>query len=500
MRILDKIIRDIIELERFNMTPILNNHGKEFNEFEILADITTNNFGLRNLFCVYSKNDILEGYFRYNFDEEGNVIVRSIQINPNSANFSVLKKLLCIAYMHLRLLKEEILIYAWVNNGNTPSFNLLRKLNFKFGTGNRDASKFIVSKSTLLATLIKIGFYNIFSYESHPGNFPIRVLQHNLPYDLVTYKPYIKEKLERIILEGKINSQIEYLISDEFSMIQVDINSKKVRVSEQFLAFIWSFIYSTFVIVNEGIYEKVKANNSRFWNGKIDASRSIVKRAQELYTWSKSLPKGYSNWPLHLPNPEIFYNAEEQYYIEKVNGIYLKAVIYLLNHEIAHLINNHFETVKDFREKQYFNLTDEERSLYKMIENEADQFAREEIVEDDDTDESKIINGLSIILAHCASLFVINHPSDLESNFHPDIDNRIAHSINFLNIQDKEKKGYLYLVAALSINLFFEFNRNEFEASGFGLQVPSEVEDPREYFNECLRIIDGIKKSYRGMN
>lgn len=500
MEKLIKISLDILDLEKLNMTSILNEHGKTFDESEIMMNIAKYNSGLYNLFCYYSEKDILLGYFRYNFDEEKNIIVRSIQLHPKAKNPNALKLLLYIAYRHLKLINNEIKIYAWVNIRNDKSFKLLEKLNFEFEKGNRDASKFSITKSQLISSLVSMGFDKLFTQQSHPGQFPIRVLRYNLPFALVAHRADKKEKLEKAISEGKINPKIECEISQEFGLISVNGNTKQIHINEQFLAFLWSFIYSTFVIVEEGVQTKILISGSNLWDGKIDNSRLIVKRAQDLYIWSKSLPKSYSTWPLHLPNPEIFFSAEEQYYINKVNGIYLKSITYLINHEIAHLVNNHFETLKEFNEKGYSNLTEEESNTHKTIEGEADLYAREEMIEQDDAETSKLINGLSIVLAHCASLFAIKHPSFLESNVHPDLDNRIFHSVNFLDLQTQEDKDYIFLVASISMNLFFAFNKDEFDKVGYKLQVPTEMSNPQDYFNECLKIIDEIKDTYRKIN
>lgn len=153
-----RIIRDILNLEKINMTPILNHYGKHFNESMILADIERYNTKLSNIYYSYSDEDILQCYYRYNFDEENNIIVRSIQLNQNNIGPTNLKKLLNNAYKQLISIKEELKIYAWVHTYNSKSIRLLEKLNFKFETGQRDASKFFIYKSKLLSTLEEKGF------------------------------------------------------------------------------------------------------------------------------------------------------------------------------------------------------------------------------------------------------------------------------------------------------------------------------------------------------
>ena len=503
MQKLIKISIDIIELEKLNMTPILNHHGLNFDDKALMMDIAKNNSGLYNTFCYYSEYDDLNGYFRFNYDDEKNIIVRSIQLRPK-ASPNVLRQLLYIAYHQLenKQIPDNTKIYGWVNASNKKSFRLLTKLGFEYEDGHKDASKFSTKKINLIEVLKALNVNKLFSQSSHPGQFPIRVLCHNLPQTIVTHRPEKKEFLESIIKEGKLNPAISYKITNEFGMINVDGDSKQIEINEQFLAFLWSFIYSTFVIVEEGVQTKILTSGSNLWDGKIDNSRPIVTRAQALYVWSKSLPKTFSDYPMHLPNPEIFYSSEEQFYINKVNGIYLKTVTYLINHEIAHLVNEHIDTLRplNIKVKNHIVLSEVETTTYKMIEGEADQYARETMVDTNDDENLKLINGISIVLAHCASLFAIKHPRFLTETLHPDIDNRLFSSINFLNFQEQKNIDYIYLMGAISLNLFFVFNKEEFDKIGFSIPVPREMDDPKDYFDECLKIIDTIKAGYEKLH
>jgi hypothetical protein len=406
MEKLIKISLDILELEELNMKTILAHHGILFDEKNLMMDIAKYNSGLYNLFCYYSEKDVLLGYFRYNFDEEKNIVIRSIQINLTKKNPNVLRAFLYMAHRILQnsAIDDKTKIYAWVNVSNAKSFKLLEHLGFKFETGHKDATKFSTTKKDLVFKLKKMDIDKMFSQQDFPGQYPIRVLKHNLPHTIIMHKPEKKEKLEKAIADGVINPKIDYVISKKFGLIKIDGDTKQITINEQFLAFLWSFIYSTFVIVEEGVQTKVLTSGSNLWDGKIDNSRPIVIRAQELYIWSKNLPKAFSLWPMQLPNPEVFYTAEEQFYINKVNGIYLKAATYLANHEFGHLVNKHIDTLKIFNQKGHTNLTEEEKNIYKTIEGEADLYAREEMVSQDDDEGMKLINGLSIVLAHCAGV------------------------------------------------------------------------------------------------
>jgi len=154
----NKIIQDILRLEKENMTPILNHYGIHFDEKEILKDIKRHNKNLTNLIYIYSRNNELLGYLRFNFDKKKDILVRSIQLDLTSNHPNTMRRLLQLSYDQLFKTNSEFKIYAWVNNQNSKSFNLLEKLNFNFEKGNKDASMFSISKSTLISKLKSLGF------------------------------------------------------------------------------------------------------------------------------------------------------------------------------------------------------------------------------------------------------------------------------------------------------------------------------------------------------
>lgn len=498
MQILFSIVFDIVQLEKENMIPILNELGRDFNDDEIIKDIGLYNAELLNVFCYYNERGELLGYLRFSFDADKNIMVRSLQLVKGRNRGVVLKRLLYWAYTHLSnaAFSSVTKISSWVNNVNAVSIAFHEKMGFIWEKGNRDAGMFVITKADLINKMTKLKINQQFTETSHPGNYPIRVLQHNLLQTFQDHKAGQKEKMQNAITEGKIHPGITYHISDTFGMIYATPDTKRLVVHEQFLAYLWSFIYASFVIFEEGVQTKILNSRSNFWDGTIDNSRAIVKRAQELYLWSKSLPIESSPWPMNMPNPELFYSAEEQFYISKANTIYLKAATYLLNHEVAHLVNNHWSYLQELKAKNIWELTEGEKSQYIMIEREADIFAREEMVEQGDTQSNKLHTGISIVLAHCAALFALKHPSDIISDLHPDTDHRLEESINFLGLNEEKDIDYIYLIAAISCNLFLAFNKEAFALVGYTLQTPEEVSDPKSYFQACLNIIDEIKAVY----
>lgn len=495
MSVIETITSDIVDLDQLNMTPILNDHGIVFERQQVIEDIGKHNPRLANTTCYYDSKGVLLGYFRFSLTEEG-ILIHSIQLRSRGSKAGSFRRLMMHAYSQLQQLNlpDTTRIYTWTNTRNEASIKLQERLGFKWNAGHRDAGKFATTKKDLSDQFRSLGID--MAYTGLKGNYPVRVLAHNLSATFVLHKPENAVKLERAVKEGKINPAIRYIISDEFGLIFADNDTRQICVHEQFLAFLWAFIYASWVINEEGVQRPVLRKGDAQFNGKIDDSKSVVQRAKELYIWAVSLPKQPSAWPVHLPSPEYFQTAEEQFYVERVNGIYLKAATYLLNHEAAHLINNHWDTLKELRRQPAADLTEEDRTLYVQVEQEADRFAMEEMIHDGDTENERFVTGLSIVLAHCASLFAISHPSGLAGAVHPDLDVRLFHSINFLQLKKPQNVDYIYLIAALTVNIFLGFNKTELEKIEVNISLSKSVEDPAEYFSECLHLIDKIKLAY----
>lgn len=498
MEKLIKIISDIHDLESENMTPILSEMGIEFDGEAIQKDIAENNPGLINVYVVYSLTDTLLGYFRFHPDGENKIIVKSFQVSKKSVSSYSIRRLIHIAYtaLYYSNYEDNLEITSWVFKHNNKSINLHAKLGFKYVDANRDAIKYATTKKELLKVLGKMGFNNAFTPYSHPGLFPVRVLQQNLPHTIESHRSGRLETLRKAVAESKIDPGIKYRITNEyFGFIYADPKSKSIHIHETFLAFLWSFIYSTFVIYEEGVQVVSKIAGNQ-WDGKIDQSRPIVKRAIELFYWSISLPKDFSFWPLHLPNPEVSNNAEEQFYIGKVNGIFLKTATYLTNHEIGHLINKHWNILEGIKMKKSSERSTEEKLIYKEIEADADSYAREILVDSLADDGEKLIDGISIVYAHLASLFAIKHPMHLMDDLHPDLDTRLSHAVESLGLIEEQNKDYIYLMGAIVSQIFLITSQDELSKINMTLKIESSFGTSQEYFSYILNFIDKIKEEY----
>lgn len=498
MEKLIKIIADIENLERENMTPILSQLGQDFDGDLIQKDIAESNPDLINVFTVYSLDGKLLGYFRFNFKNENEIIVKSIQISKSANSIFVIRQLLKLAYnfLHYYDYPENLKIVTWVHNINTKSISLQESLGFMFEDSNRDAMKYFTTKKKLKDKLISLGFNRTFTPYTHPGLMPIRVLQYNIIRNIENHKTNRLEELKKMVLDNKILPGIKYKINNEkLKPIHVDPIKKQIVVEEQFLAFLWSFIYSTFVINEEGI-QIPTIHNGGVFSGNIDTSRQITKRAFQLFNWCVKLPVGFNFWPLHLPNPEILHSAEEQFYCEKVNGIFQDTVTYLINHEIAHLLNNHWEVLEEIKLKDNKDRTLDEKLFYQQVEGEADVYARETMVDLSVSDDEKLLKGISIIYANLASFFLLDHPKNLEDQLHPDLDIRLSNTLDYLCFQDAKNRDYSFMLGFMVLHYFFHHHKEKLEMVELKFTFPVEFNNGEDCFNHALNFVNTLKERY----
>lgn len=324
---------------------------------------------------------------------------------------------------------------------------------------------------------------NQFTQESHPGNFPTRILRYNITDHFANVRDTTYEYVLEGVSSGKVNAGIE--VDIDRAPIRTpfaDCETKIIHLQESFIGFMWALSYSMFVIHEEGVQKKLLANQFR---GQINFDSDLLKRAKALFDWAITLKDEYSDWDPNLPNPESFLNDTEKWYAEKVNGIFSDAITYDLFHEFSHLVNNHCEGLGNLLKKEAKKLTVEERALYKQIETEADNNAFDSIIQEFDSEKYKLHKGLAIIIAHVASLFIIKNPRSVKQIVHPDIDNRISNSIERLNLDEDADSDYVWSFGALACKFFFDNHG-----------IPTDLSDSattKELFFRYLNKFDELK-------
>ncbi len=321
-----------------------------------------------------------------------------------------------------------------------------------------------------------------FTQFTHPGNMPIRVLQNNVIHHFENVRDDALEKHKRWVNSGKLQPGIKWLIGREKAISPyADCASKEIVIQEVFLAYIWAMTYSLVVIYEETIQKKMMAGQ---WNGNVELNTPLLQNAERLFNWALTLTDRYSDWNKNLPNPETHHTVDEKYYAEKVNGIFLNAIAFILFHECCHLVNDHCEFINRSGNKAVNQLTQSEEQNYKTLENEADIFAIESLISSTDSNQCKLVKGLSIVLANISLLFIVKNPKHIKSATHPDMDTRLHNFLEYLG-QDLPSFDYLWYLACFACRIFFGFHH---------IQIKSEPATTSiELFYRYLSVFDNIK-------
>jgi hypothetical protein len=310
------------------------------------------------------------------------------------------------------------------------------------------------------------------------------VLRHNITSHFEKVRDNTFKQVFEGVAQSKLKPGIQVTIQEQpLRTPFADCNARTIHLDENYIAYLWAMSYSLFVTYEEGVKKRII---SEHFTGIINYDTDLLKRAKLLFDWAVSLKDTFSKWDLNLPNPEHHNNDTERWYAEKVNGIFQDIVIYDLFHEFAHLFNDHCNALTGIFGKKTYALTEEDITLCKQIETEADNYAFDSIVETSDSEQYKLHKGVAIILAHCTSLFVLKNPNSVKQSIHPDIDNRILNSITRLNLKDYSSADYIWYFGALCCKFFFDKHSIATDAS------PADT--TKDLFFRYLDKFDEIKK------
>jgi len=265
-------------------------------------------------------------------------------------------------------------------------------------------------------------------------------------------------------LEGYSPDQLSRQIridTGKFSGPFSDHNSKEIVLNKRFLALIWCITY----IIYEVTANKTKTAKQVTPNYmEIDGEDPEVKQMDWLFNWAFELKEdGDERWPEDLPNPTMTTEA-----VRIVNVIFIDAITYIMYHEVAHLVNDHWSSFKEIRRKKHlgFDLTEDEIILSKQLEQEADTFAFESLVSQDDPEEARFHKLFGMIMAGLSTLFALPKGSKLNDDVHPGSHIRIFNTL-LRDSFDKGNEFRLNRVMNTGLSMFCKLHGIEIEHKRF---------------------------------
>ena len=200
---------------------------------------------------------------------------------------------------------------------------------------------------------------------------------------------------------------------------------------------VWAMCYSHLVLFEEQ-NSKPMLNRIHGHNDPID--HRAIQNAADLYRYGVRLVRNYTPWDKNaLPNPEEY--DPKDIYIEKANGVFILAMVFILCHEFAHIDLGHLDT--------YIPQADR-----LLAECEADQLAVRTMLRGA-TDATKKLNyGVGMLLGFCSLLSL---QRELASDTHPHLAERIE---GVLRAQNLDESSQLWGIATMSFQLWDDlYNR-----------------------------------------
>lgn len=304
------------------------------------------------------------------------------------------------------------------------------------------------------------------------SRLPVSVLENNILNEFENRARENSHDIKRSVMGGKVVPELD-LILDRVSPKGPSANpqTRKISLYESHLAYLWAFIYSSFVIYEEGVQKRLIDD---VFNGELSFDTDILKRAKALQDWAFDFSHSYKDWDIdELPNPLKTTAVDEGYYIPKVNKIFLNSVSFLLFHEYGHLVLNH-EVSRD-------------RDWALAQEQDADNYATSYFINTQSTERERTIAGVSIVLLHASCVFMPEKISGIWQVKHPHLHDRIRNGISSLNLEEESSKFYIYYLASISLHIYLLEK---------GVNIPQlEMETAEELFFEYLEKIDELRES-----
>jgi hypothetical protein len=297
---------------------------------------------------------------------------------------------------------------------------------------------------------------------SHNGTQPIRVLNGNILNWFENAEKDFLDTLKDEVNYNSLKNGISYINSEtKVKEVAYVDETKQITIQETYLSYLWTISYGLVVMFDEVIMRP------RIENGYIQTLADVerVKKAQELFDYGLNLLKEYKVWNKDLlPNPE-YYDSSENAYIEKINGVYLAAVNFVLVHEFAHVTLGHIDL--DNERAKNGEITPKEE--IKEGEYAADNYSFQTLISGADYIANQSTVRMGILAGLCSLLFFSN---SLDGDDHPDPDERIKTILEKLNLDETDN---LWGIASLALKLW----SNHYKVD---LKLPQIVDTYKDLF------------------
>lgn len=232
-----------------------------------------------------------------------------------------------------------------------------------------------------------------------------------------------------------------------------------IFISETFLTYLWCFCYGTIVCFNEIIQKRIYLQQQN--------DRKALDNAVKSFNFAGLLVTKYLDWDIDtLPNPAKF-DSSEDVWVEKVNGLFVEAVNFILLHELGHITNYHLDYIPENSE------------IAKKDEWEADNTAIDWLLKSEGNYTNTLEEKTGAVLGFIAILFCMDTFEG--GSTHPNTDERIENLLTKLDADDRT-----WGVANMGILLWAKFVKGIHT----DIQIDIHTETQKDFF---YRLIDALK-------
>lgn len=208
----------------------------------------------------------------------------------------------------------------------------------------------------------KTNYYN----SENRGYLPVRVLNNVFAKWFIDISPDFKDDFNDQVLYYDFNDKITIDIAKKKIQEIAKIDKKGIKIYENYNQYLWSICYSIIVIFDMGVQ---KPSIEKIFNGEINFNTTQLRKAKELFYHSFSLFNYYNKKEFFsLPNPEKYVRSNS-FYIQRVNGVYTAAMVFILLHEFGHQYYSHLTYFSDDKEAKEDEFTVDDYAYDKMAEH-----------------------------------------------------------------------------------------------------------------------------------
>ncbi|MCG9970778.1 phage exclusion protein Lit family protein [Christiangramia crocea] len=291
-----------------------------------------------------------------------------------------------------------------------------------------------------------------------PGDQPSRVLIFSITEEFEKIKSILKREFPTKDLD-KINLRI---ITQNSKVIGPYTNGNEILLHDSFLSFLWCFNY--------GIMARMPQQNS-YDKDRWELGGKVIE-------YGRALLNSFPYWDKEiLPNPEL-YSKELDQYVGKTNFLCLNGINFIVYHEFAHIILDHFKEISGAK-------ISDERAL--EMEKEADQFALKYCSKFEGITDKNLIGSLaSGYTTAIGSLFITTE--NLNGGQHPNPHQRLLDMLNYWNFQEDNMSWSIAVMVIMEWQVIFKK----------WILFAKEFKNPKQYFTDSIKQVEEVKERYGG--